>query len=139
MAAQLTQRWKESVWGPAAELVANPPEDEQLAPAPVRKPRQFQRRLPPDAMDQAMADYATGMSSAAVGAKYDVDAKTVITNLRARGIEPREAKRQTVITGPKLEEAIQLRKYGWTYKQIGARFGVSRVAATNALKQAGPA
>jgi lambda repressor-like predicted transcriptional regulator len=76
------------------------------------------------------------MSSAAVGAKYGVDPKTVIANLKARGIEPREAKRQTVITGHKLEEAIQLRGDGWTYKQIGEHFGVSRATATNALKQA---
>lgn len=70
------------------------------------------------------------MSSAEVGTKYDIDAKTVITNLRAPGMEPREAQRQIVITGPTLEEAIQLRKEGWTYKQIGAHFGVSRATAT---------
>lgn len=87
-------------------------------------------------MDQALADYASGMPSAAVGAKYGIHPKTVITNLRARGGTPRPACRQTVITGAKLEEAIQLREAGWTYTQIGKHFGVSRATATNVLKQA---
>lgn len=87
-------------------------------------------------MDQALADYAAGMPSAAVGAKYGIDPKTVITNLRARGGTPRPAFRQTVITGAKLKEAVELRSQGWTYGQIGKHFGVSRATATNVLKQA---
>lgn len=79
------------------------------------------------------------MSSAAVGAKYGIDAKTVITNLRARGIEPRAASRQLAISGPKLEEALRLRKSVWNYTQIGKHFGVRHTAVTDALKRAGQA
>lgn len=138
LAAQLTQRWNQSAWGPAAKLLADPPQDGPAQPAPPRKPRQFQRRLTPEVMDQAVADYVSGMSSKAVGAKYGISANTVIHTLRVRGIKPRP-RRERFLVGPKLEEAIQLRIQGWNYTQIAKHFGISDVAAANALKQAGQA
>jgi hypothetical protein len=84
-------------------------------------------------MTQALADYTSGMPSAAVGAKYGIDPKTVVTNLHARGGTPRPACRQTVITGDKLEEAIQLRSQGGTYSQIGEYFGGREPSPLNLL------
>lgn len=89
-------------------------------------------------MDRAVADYMGGMSSKAVGAKYGINAKTVIDNLRGRGLEPRPRPRR-ILVGPKLEEAIRLRSQGWNYTQIATHFGISDVAAANTLKQAGQA
>lgn len=86
-------------------------------------------------MDQVVADYQAGMSSNAVGQKYGIDGRTVLNQLRVRGIEAREANR-TVITRASLHEAVELRRVGWTHLAMGQRFGVSRVAATNALKRA---
>lgn len=87
-------------------------------------------------MDLVVADYQAGMSAAVVGKKYGIDGQTVLNNLRLRGITPRPAG-QAVISGDKLERAMALRRQGWSCAAIGREFGVSRVAATNALKRAG--
>ena len=87
-------------------------------------------------MDRAVVDYVSGMSTLAVGKKYGIDPQTVASNVRARGGEVR-SRSGAVISGDKLAEAVRLRRAGWNYSEIGRHFGVSRVAATNALKQAG--
>lgn len=40
-----------------------------------------------------------------------------------------------MISGEKLDRAMELHNQGWSYTAIGREFGVSRAAATNAIKR----
>jgi hypothetical protein len=94
------------------------------------------RRLSKAEWDQVTADYLGGMSTNAIGRKYGMYPQTIYNRLKASGV-PIRGRTGATISGEKLEEAVRLRRRGWTFAQIGAHFGVSRAAATNALKRAG--
>jgi hypothetical protein len=115
-------------------VLADPPD--RAVDLPVgRRLQQAQRRLAAADMDQAIADYQVGMSSNAVGEKYGIDGKTVLNNLKTRGITARPTNK-ALVTGNMLDRAAALRRQGWTYAAIGRELGVSRVVVTNALKRA---
>lgn len=54
-------------------------------------------------IDQAIADYQSGLSAKAVGQKYGIDTQTVLNNLNARGITARAMQPLESSTAPTLE------------------------------------
>jgi DNA-directed RNA polymerase specialized sigma24 family protein len=86
-------------------------------------------------MDQLVQDYLGGLSAGATARKYGVNTQTVLNQLKKRGILSRPNP-GPVIAGQNLKEALVLRAEGWTYAAIGEKYGVSRIAVTNAFKRA---
>lgn len=135
LAVHLRQRWNHRVWDRVAELLRDL---DVSAPAPqpvsqARVPKQRQRRLRPEQIDQLVIDYQNGLSVAATAREYRVDVKTARAHLLRRGI----AIRQSTVTIPssKLAELRALKTSGMNNVQIAKHFGCSRQAVQQALRR----
>jgi hypothetical protein len=88
LAAQLTQRWNQSVWDRVAQILQEPP----LRPVPdatTKRLRQRQNRLNQDQVDALVDDYQSGLSIADVAKKHHVCIVTATSWLKVRGVEIR--------------------------------------------------
>lgn len=71
------------------------------------------------------------MTVAAVAKKYNVSLITATAHLHRRGIEIRQQQR---IPDGRLTEAAELHAAGWTYVQLGKRYGCSRTTVSTQLR-----
>jgi hypothetical protein len=113
--------------------MATTPVDLPVEMRRTRPPRQFQRRLSSEIWAQIITEYQAGASGHSLAKTYKVTDETIRRRLRNAGITPRTYAQPT-FTGSNLDEALKLIDDGWNYAQIGRHFGVTRQAASWALK-----
>ncbi|WP_410671959.1 hypothetical protein [Amycolatopsis sp. cmx-4-68] len=84
-------------------------------------------------MDELAAGFRGGTSVAGLARQFGIHRGTVGKHLRARGIHP-------IPKGLRLDDvpaALQLYRKGWTYEQIGEKFGAGETTVRERLHEAG--
>ena len=92
------------------------------------------RRLPPERLDQLVADYQAGDGCTTLAARYGVSENGVLAHLARCGVERRGPGKVSL---DDVVEMARLCQAGWTYQAIGERFGVTRVAVKRRLDRFG--
>lgn len=83
------------------------------------------------ALAALVADYVSGLSASQVADKYGVSLTTVLDRLRKAGVTRPLGK----VTPEDVVEMARLRQAGWTYREIGERYGVTRHAVAMRLSR----
>lgn len=126
MAAQLTQRWNQSLWDRVSRIVNRGVPEVSEAPVSRVGERLVRRHLTHQQADDIVASYLTGKTVYALAVKYKVDDKTIIKRLTDADIELRVAKHG--LPDSELETIVGLRAAGWALNQIGERYQRSGTA-----------
>lgn len=101
-------------------MVGRATEDEHVPVEP--RPRQQQRRLAADQVDEVVARYIDGESIDALAREYGINRTTVIAHLERKGIERRRNPRK--MTDPRVKEAATRYLSGCGLAVVAAEFGV---------------
>jgi DNA-binding transcriptional regulator LsrR (DeoR family) len=92
--------------------------------------------MAPEEIEAMVVDYRSGIGSWRLARKYGVSSSTVLTRLRTAGVELDIAQTTSAKHGLITDEMARLRESGWTYKAIGAKYGVTRQAVKMRLDRA---
>lgn len=96
------------------------------------------RRMSPDQVSAMVADYRSGIGSWRLATKYGVASSTVLDRLKAAGVELDVTQRQREELDATTRQMAQLRAEGWTLKEIGEKFGITRQAVSLRLSRHSP-
>lgn len=96
-------------------------------------PRQTQRRLTPQQVEQLVAEYRASADMKELAARWSLHRTTVAGHLRKVGVELR---RQGV-PADRLHEAIRLYNGGWSLRRLAERYDCDDETVRQALKRAG--
>jgi uncharacterized protein YjcR len=99
-------------------------------PSPSPPRLQKQNRLTPARAAALVADYEAGASIADVARKYRVHVNTATRHVTTHGLTIRHPH---AVPQEDLEIARALYNAGWTYAQIGMKYGCSRTTVSNQL------
>jgi hypothetical protein len=101
-------------------MVGRAAEDEHVPT--VRRPRQQQRRLGPEQVDEVVARYIAGASIDALAREYRINGTTVISHLERNGVERRRNPRK--MTDGKVRAAADRYATGISLAAVAVEFGV---------------
>jgi DNA-binding CsgD family transcriptional regulator len=114
-----------------------------LLPAGDDRPVIRLRRLTARDVAEAVRLYAGGRSLSAIARDLGMSWDSVARLLDRAGVRRRDAvvrrpglRRGQIVTAADVAEAGRLRAAGWSYRQIGEKFGVSREAVRQRLLRA---
>lgn len=88
----------------------------------VHRPRQQQRRLGPDQVDEVVARYMDGESIDTLARDYGINRTTVISHLERNGIERRRNPRK--MTDMKVQAAAERYATGLSLAAVAKEFGI---------------
>lgn len=83
-------------------------------------------------VDEIRAAYEAGATCLALAREYGVPESTMRDFFRREGIQMRPLGK---VSSEDVVEMVRLRTAGWTYQQIGERFGVTRHAVAMRLRR----
>ncbi len=130
LAAHLTQRWDQSLWGRLERLVAEGGDMVVRAPRPVTKPRQHQTRIAPAQVTALVADYRAGASIAELTRRYNIHYETAARWLALNNVAVRP--REHCIPKTALPHITELRQAGWSWVKIAAQYDCTGRALSKA-------
>lgn len=90
------------------------------------------RRMAPEQVEAMVADYRSGIGSWTLARMYGVSDSTVLARLKAAGVEL-DPSRQAEARRARTDEMRQLKDAGYTLKEIGERYGITRQAVSMRL------
>lgn len=102
------------------QMVRRVAEDEHVPI--IKRPRQQQRRLAPDQIEEVVARYIDGESIDALAREYGINRTTVIAHLERNGIERRRNPRK--MTDAKVRAAADIYAKGRSLADVAAEFDV---------------
>lgn len=105
----------------ALEQMVGRATDDEHVPT-VQRPRQQQRRLAADQIDEVVARYIDGESIDSLAREYGINRTTVISHLERNGIERRRNPRK--MTDAKVHAATERYATGISLAAVAAEFGV---------------
>lgn len=115
------------------QMVGRATEDEHVPV--VQRPRQQQRRLAADQIDEVVARYADGASIDALAREYEINRTTVISHLERNGIERRRNPRK--MTDAKVRAAATRYTSGRSLATVATEFEVCERTLRREFEQAG--
>jgi hypothetical protein len=96
------------------------------------RPQSLSRRLSADELRQVIQEYQAGVGATTLALVHGVSENGLRGYLTRSGIVIRPLGK---VSADDVAEMVRLRAAGWTYKAIGARFGVTRSAVSLRLKK----
>lgn len=114
-------------------MVGRASEDEHVLTAP--RPRQQQRRLASEQIDEVVTRYIDGESIDGLAREYGINRTTVISHLERKGVERRRNPRK--MTDAKVEAAAADYSSGRSLAVVAAEFGVCERTLRREFDQAG--
>lgn len=102
------------------QMVGRATEDEHVPV--VQRPRQQQRRLAGDQIDEVVARYVDGASIDALAREYEINRTTVISHLERNGVERRRNPRK--MTDARVRAAADRYAAGLSLAAVAAEFDV---------------
>ncbi len=115
------------------QMVGRATEDEHVPTA--RRPRQQQRRLPPEQIDEVVARYIDGQSIDGLAREYGINRTTVISHLECHGVERRRNPRK--MTDDKVGAAAERYSIGLSLAVVASEFGVCERTLRREFEAAG--
>jgi len=97
--------------------------------------RQVQRRLPPEEIEELVADYLGGATALALAGKHSIHRTTVLALFERH----RVSRRGRVLTPDHIERAVTLYASGLSCASVGREFQVNPETVRRALLKAGTA
>jgi len=117
------------------QVVGRASEDEHVPTA--RRPRQQQRRLAPEQIDEVVARYIDGESIDCLAREYRINRTTVISHLERRGVERRQNPRK--MTDAKVQAAASRYASGSSLAMVATEFQVCERTLRREFESAGVA
>jgi len=111
---------------PEARAKSGPRHDHELE----WRPHALWRRLSREQLESLAQEYLQGEGSTVLARRYGVSENAVLGQLKREGVALRKPGK---LTAEDVGEMQRLRDHGWTYRDIGNRFGVTRVAVSRRL------
>jgi predicted DNA-binding protein YlxM (UPF0122 family) len=115
------------------KLVAMTGSTNTRPPMPNRSPRQRQRKLSPERIEDLAQAYQGGASMMELAATYELHRATVVDHLERAGV----SRRRTPLADVDTDELWRLYAKGWSLKRIGDHFGVRPTSVYYRLRRAG--
>lgn len=101
----------------------------------LRVPRQVERRLGKQAIEELVASYAAGVPSTQLAVAYRLSKGSVLRLLHEHGV----AMRRQPLTQSEVDQAVALYRAGWSLARLGAKFSVDGMTVRAALLKQGVA
>lgn len=103
---------------------------EDHATASGYTPHAVTRRFSPEQLRQILVEYQAGEGCTSLSRRYGISENAVLALLERAGVPRRPLGR---FTPDDVAEMRRLRQAGWTYREIGEKFGVTKVAVSRRL------
>jgi transposase-like protein len=114
-------------------MVSRPAEDQHVSSP--KRPRQQQRRLAADEIDEVVAKYIEGESIDGLARVYGINRTTVISHLERSGVERRGNPRK--MTDAKVQAAAERYSSNFSLTIVASEFGVCERTLRREFEQAG--
>jgi uncharacterized protein (DUF433 family) len=115
------------------QMAGRAAEDEHLPTA--QRPRQQQRRLASNQVDEVVAKYIAGEAIDNLAREYDINRTTVIAHVEKKGVERRGSPRK--LTDARVSEAADRYAAGLSLAGVAAQFGVCDRTLRREFRKAG--